>query len=64
MPNGVYLENQNDECFIDRTPDKVYQLGFVGFVTDKLDVAFLNKLSKNSVSSFGEGFLMILYVVS
>ncbi|MBC9258254.1 glycosyl transferase [Escherichia coli] len=57
MPNGVYLENQNHECFIDGTPNKVYQLGFVGFVTDKLDIDFLNKLSKKfSIIIWGKFF--------
>jgi hypothetical protein len=44
MPNGVYIEKETYNHF--EINDDVYHFGFVGFVTDKLDVAFLNELSQ------------------
>lgn len=46
MPNGVYLE---PKASIDSSSIKiegVYDLGFVGFITDKFDVESINKLSE------------------
>ncbi|HCT5581013.1 TPA: glycosyl transferase [Enterobacter kobei] len=57
MPNGVYLESKTS---VDSSPIKfegVYDLGFVGFITDKFDVDFINNLSENfSIVIWGRFF--------
>ncbi|MNE43763.1 hypothetical protein D3C80_1379570 [compost metagenome] len=52
MPNGVFFNNtQKNET---ATTSKIYDFGFIGFITDKLDLSFVKKLSENySVAIYG-----------
>lgn len=47
MPNGVYLEPTLITDSVPMDFNGTYDLGFVGFVTDKFDVEFINKLSES-----------------
>ncbi|MBT1803247.1 glycosyl transferase [Enterobacter hormaechei] len=46
MPNGVYLESKTSVDTSSIKFEGVYDLGFVGFITDKFDVNFINNLSE------------------
>lgn len=55
MPNGVYFESEEVTNSTPSDFDRIYDLGFVGFVTDKFDVEFVNKLSeKHSIVIWGK----------
>ncbi|MEI9651343.1 glycosyl transferase [Enterobacter ludwigii] len=46
MPNGVYIEPNEVSDSEAMKSEKTYDLGFVGFITNKFDVSFVNKLSE------------------
>lgn len=57
LHNGVYLNNHNLCQTQNNSITDKYDFGFVGFITDKLDIIFLNELSKNySVALWGKCF--------
>ena len=57
MPNGIYREGgRQSDCLIGGAGYE-FDFGFVGFVTDKLDVEFINYLSERwSVVVYGKAF--------
>ncbi|QNQ20998.1 glycosyltransferase family 1 protein [Kosakonia sp. SMBL-WEM22] len=57
MPNGIYIEESvNDNRHLPKRHNN-YQLGFVGFITDKFDVDFVNKLAeKYTIIIWGKCF--------
>jgi hypothetical protein len=52
LPNGVFFnEPKKNEL---TSASKIFDFGFIGFITDKLDLAFVKKLSANySVAIYG-----------
>lgn len=46
MPNGIYLESKTSVNSSSIKFEEVCDLGFVGFITDKFDVEFINNLSE------------------
>lgn len=56
LPNGVYVDCEEIQPK-SKSANTEFDFAFVGFITDKLDVAFLNELAQNfKVAIFGQFF--------
>ncbi|POT59584.1 hypothetical protein C3432_02350 [Citrobacter amalonaticus] len=57
ISNGVFTSRFSDKISKSISDNHIYDFGFVGFITDKFDVNFVQKLVKNhSVIIYGEAY--------